>query len=80
MIVAKDTDKVRAEFDNKINTKTKEFESHTQELSDGMNIDLDALKEKFHKQLKELRSMKDNMKPYQILTETAYTLVNQNQQ
>ena len=74
------TAKVRAEFDNKIDTKTKEFESCTKEISDGMSMDLDALKEKFHEQLKELRSLKDNMKRYQILTETAYTLANQNQQ
>ena len=35
-------------------------------------------KQKAHEQLKELRSLKDNMKRYQT-TETAYTLANQNQ-
>lgn len=74
------TSKVRNEFDSKIDTKAKEFESCTKDISEGMNMDLDALKEKFHEHLKELRSLKDNLKRYQTLTETAYTLANQNQQ
>lgn len=74
------TAKVRNEFDSKIDTKAKEFESCTKDISEGMNMDLDALKEKFHEHLKELRSLKDNLKRYQTLTETAYTLANQNQQ
>ena len=74
------TAKVRAQFDNKIDIKSKEFESRTKEISDGMNMDLDALKERFHEQLKKFRALKDNMKRYKILTETAYTLAYQNQQ
>ena len=33
------TVKVRAEFDNKIDTESKEFGSRTKEISDGMSMD-----------------------------------------
>lgn len=40
---------VKTEFENKIDSKTKEFESHTNDIADGVNIK--SLREKFHDQL-----------------------------
>lgn len=74
------TVQVKTEFENKIDSKTKEFESHTKDIADGVNMDLTALREKFHDQLKELRTFKDSLKRYQAMMETALTLVNNNQQ
>lgn len=74
------TVQVKTEFENKIDSKTKEFESHTKDIADGVNMDLTALREKFHDQLKELRTLKDSLKRYQAMTETALTLANNNQQ
>lgn len=46
--------KVRNEFDSKIDIKVKEFEFCIKDILEGMNMDLDVLKEKFYEYLKEL--------------------------
>lgn len=45
-----------------------------------MNMDLTVLREKLLDQLQELRTLKDTLKLYQAMTETALTLANNNQQ
>ena len=74
------TDQVKSEFESKIDRKTKEFQDQTKDISDGFNLDFETLREKFHEQAKELRTLKENMKQCQSMTNTAVTLANNNQQ
>lgn len=71
---------VKEEFEQKIETKTNEYESHVKDISDGFNLDFETLREKFSNQARELRSMMDNLKYIQHTSENALTLANQNQQ
>jgi phage-related minor tail protein len=54
--------------------------SETKEITDGVNMDITNIREKFQEHLKELRSMQSQMKQCKSLTESALTLANQNQQ
>lgn len=74
------TTQVKDEFIKEIDEKSKIFESRTKEIADGMNMDMNDLKEKFHEQLAELRYLKANLQEYKSLTVTAYTQANQNMQ
>ncbi|XP_062599015.1 uncharacterized protein LOC134260484 [Saccostrea cucullata] len=74
------TEQVKKEFGEKIDKKTKEFQDQTKDISEGFNLEFETLKEKFHEQAKELRALKEHLKRYQYLTETAVTLANSNQQ
>lgn len=71
------TTQVKDEFIKEIDEKSKIFESRTKEIADGMNMDMNDLKEKFHEQLAELRYLKANLQEYKSLTVTAYTQANQ---
>lgn len=39
--------RVKEEFEDKIDDKCSEFETQTKEISDGFNLDLNTLREKF---------------------------------
>lgn len=61
----------------KIETKTNEYESHVKDISDGFNLDFETLREKLNNQARELRS---NLKYIEHTSETVLTLAYQNQQ
>lgn len=71
---------VKDDFERKIDQKAKSFVSETKEIAEGVNMDLNDIREKFQEHLKEIRSMQNAMKRYKSLTESALTLANQNQQ
>lgn len=52
------TDKIKTQFENKIDTKTKEFEHQTKEISDGFQLEFETLREKISAQAKEFRELK----------------------
>lgn len=74
------TESVRENFDLKIDNKTKEFECQEKEVSYGFNLDFDTLREKFHEQNKELRSLKETIKECKEISLDALKLANQNLQ
>lgn len=74
------TDKIKTEFNDKIDTKTKEFEHQTKEISDGFQLEFETLREKFSTQAKELRELKQNLKECQHVADAAVVLANNNQQ
>ena len=74
------TAQVKEEFENKIEEKTKEFKTQTKDIADGFNLDFESLREKFHDQLRDLRSLKENVKKYQSTADKALSLANHNQQ
>lgn len=55
------TTQVKDEFSKEIDEKSKIFESRTKEIADGMNMDMNDLKEKYHEHLAELRNLKANL-------------------
>mgnify|MGYP003684610599 CR=1 FL=1 len=76
------TDQV-IEYEIKIDRKTKEFQDRTKDISEVFNLDFEyfeTLREDFHEQTKELKTMRENMKQCQSMTNTAVTLASNNQQ
>ena len=55
---------VKDDFERKIDQKAKSFVSETKEIAEGVNMDLNDIREKFQEHLKEIRSMQNAMKRY----------------
>ena len=71
---------VKKEFEQELEKNTKEYRNQVKEISDGVNLDIETLREKFCEQAREMRGMKENLKSLQIRTDSALRLANQNQQ
>ena len=71
---------VKKEFEQELEKNTKEYKNQVKEISDGFNLDLETLREKFCEQAREMRGMKENLKLLQSRTDSALRLANQNQQ
>ena len=74
------TDKLEEKLDLKIDTKTRDFERQVKEITDGFNLDLVTMKEKFIGQNRELSTLKETLKQCQFMAREAMQLSNQNQQ
>ena len=74
------TEKVEKTLDKKIDTKAKDFEHTVKEVADGVNLELETLREKFVQQNRELRELKENVKQCQIMSGKALQLANHNHQ
>ena len=74
------TEKVEKTLDKKIDTKAKDFEHTVKEVADGVNLELETLREKFVQQNRELRELKENLKQCQIMSGEALQLANHNHQ
>ena len=74
------TEKVEKTLDKKIDTKAKDFEHTVKEVADGVNLELETLREKFVQQNRELRELKENVKQCQIMSGEALQLASHNHQ
>lgn len=74
------TEKVEKTLDKKIDIKAKDLEYTVKEVADGVNLELETLREKFVQQNRELRELKENLKQCQIMSGEALQLANHNHQ
>jgi hypothetical protein len=77
------TDKLEESFDKKkLDKKCKDFELQVKDSADGLNLELETIREKIVGQNRELRQMKEALKHCQTTctSEEALQLANQNQQ
>ncbi|XP_078314714.1 uncharacterized protein LOC144619735 [Crassostrea virginica] len=71
---------IKQEFETKLEEKAKHFELQSKEIADGLNLDLETLREKFHAQSSEFRRMSQQLKQCLFTAESALKLSNNNQQ
>ena len=74
------TDKLEESFDQKLDKKCKDFERQVKDSADGLNLELETIREKIVGQNRELRQMKEALKHCQTTSGEALQLANQNQQ
>nr|XP_022302175.1 uncharacterized protein LOC111110107 isoform X1 [Crassostrea virginica] len=67
-------------FTAKLEEKAKHFELQSKEIADGLNLDLETLREKFHAQSSEFRRMSQQLKQCLFTAKFALKLSNNNQQ
>ena len=74
------SDKLEERFDQKLDKKCKDFERQVKDSADGLNLELETMREKIVGQNQELRQMKEALKHCQTTSGEALQLANQNQQ